>query len=66
MSQDTVVAKRYAKALFEVALEEKKTLEVEEELKALVSALASDTDLQRFISTPKISGKTSCQCSRTR
>ncbi|MFD1776738.1 F0F1 ATP synthase subunit delta [Paenibacillus rhizophilus] len=57
MSQDTVVAKRYAKALFEVAFEEKKTLEVEEELKALVSALASDTDLQRFISTPKISGE---------
>ncbi|MDT3428049.1 F-type H+-transporting ATPase subunit delta [Paenibacillus forsythiae] len=57
MSQDTVVAKRYARALFEVAVEEKKTLEVEEELKALVSALASNTDLQRFISTPKISGE---------
>ncbi|AIQ14852.1 F0F1 ATP synthase subunit delta [Paenibacillus durus] len=57
MSQDTVVAKRYAKALFEVAVEEKKTLEVEQELKALVSALDSNTDLQRFISTPKISGE---------
>lgn len=57
MSQDAVVAKRYAKALFEVALEENKTLEVEEELKALVSALASDSDLDRFISTPKISGE---------
>ncbi|WP_025688604.1 F0F1 ATP synthase subunit delta [Paenibacillus zanthoxyli] len=57
MSQDTVVAKRYAKALFEVAVEEKKTLEVEQELKALVSALASNNDLQRFISSPKISGE---------
>lgn len=57
MSQDTVVAKRYAKALFEVAFEEKRTLEVEEELKALVTALASDPDLTRFIGTPKISGE---------
>ncbi|KAA8998021.1 F0F1 ATP synthase subunit delta [Paenibacillus spiritus] len=57
MSQDAVVAKRYAKALFEVAFEEKRTLEVEEELKSLVNALNADSDLQRFIGTPRISGE---------
>ncbi|OKP98482.1 F0F1 ATP synthase subunit delta [Paenibacillus sp. P46E] len=57
MSRDTIVAKRYAKALFEVAFEERQTLEIEEDLKSLVTALNSDTELQRFISSPRISGE---------
>ncbi|SEU13641.1 F0F1 ATP synthase subunit delta [Paenibacillus sp. NFR01] len=65
MSQDTVVAKRYAKALFQVAHEEQKTLEVEQELKSLVEALNSDVDLQRFIATPKISGEQKLEVLKT-
>ncbi|MGV2685659.1 F0F1 ATP synthase subunit delta, partial [Clostridium perfringens] len=36
MSQNTVAAKRYARALFEVAAQQQKGLEVEEELRAVV------------------------------
>lgn len=55
MSRETIAAKRYAKALFEVAAGQQKTLEVEQELKAVVEAIAQDNDVQQFISTPNIS-----------
>lgn len=55
MSQDTVVAKRYAKALFEVASQQQRTLEVEEELKAVVEAIQSQEEIRLFIATPNIS-----------
>ncbi|MDO7906523.1 F0F1 ATP synthase subunit delta [Paenibacillus sp. JX-17] len=55
MSRDTVVAKRYAKALFEVATQEQKVMEVEEELKAVVAAFAGDEMIQKFIASPNIS-----------
>ncbi|BFH65605.1 MULTISPECIES: F0F1 ATP synthase subunit delta [Paenibacillus] len=54
MSRETLAAKRYAKALFEVAAQQQKTLEVEQELKSVVEALQSD-DVQKFISAPNIS-----------
>ncbi|MDR0266708.1 F0F1 ATP synthase subunit delta [Paenibacillus sp.] len=54
MSRETLAAKRYAKALFEVAAQQQKTLEVEQELKSVVEALQSD-DVQKFISAPSIS-----------
>ncbi|NMO94556.1 F0F1 ATP synthase subunit delta [Paenibacillus lemnae] len=54
MSQETVAAKRYARALFEVAAQQQKGLEVEEELRAVVTALDSDPDIRKFIATPNI------------
>ncbi|GAB6991295.1 F0F1 ATP synthase subunit delta [Paenibacillus pini] len=55
MSRETIAAKRYAKALFEVAAEQQRTLEVEQELKAVVEAITADSDVKKFISTPNIS-----------
>ncbi|CAM2929761.1 F0F1 ATP synthase subunit delta [Paenibacillus sediminis] len=55
MSGEAVVAKRYAKALFEIATQQQRILEVEQELKAVVGAIASDVNVQKFISTPNIS-----------
>ncbi|MET1167999.1 F0F1 ATP synthase subunit delta, partial [Bacillus velezensis] len=52
MSRDTIVAKRYAKALFEVALQQQQVLEVEQELVAVVSALTGDADIEKFIVSP--------------
>lgn len=54
MSQDTVVAKRYAKALFEVAKEQNRIAEVEEELKAVIGALKDNADLYKLIKHPSI------------
>lgn len=55
MSRDTVVAKRYAKALFEVASQDNVTLEVEQQLQAVVEAIQSNVDIERFLTTPNIS-----------
>lgn len=54
MSQNTVAAKRYARALFEVAAQQQKGLEVEEELRAVVHAIEGDADIQKFIATPNV------------
>lgn len=54
MSQNTVAAKRYARALFDVAAQQQKGLEVEEELRAVVQAIEGDADIQTFLSTPNI------------
>ena len=53
MSQETVAAKRYARALFEVAAQQQKGLQVEEELRAVAEALDS-ADIRKFIATPNI------------
>ncbi|USB32884.1 F0F1 ATP synthase subunit delta [Paenibacillus sp. YPG26] len=55
MSRETVVAKRYAKALYEAAAQDGRTLEVEQELTAAVKALTSDKDIVNFITSPNIS-----------
>lgn len=55
MSRDTIVAKRYAKALFEVALQQQKVLETEQELRAVVAALTGDAEIGKFIASPNIS-----------
>ncbi|ETT65109.1 F0F1 ATP synthase subunit delta [Paenibacillus sp. FSL H8-0457] len=54
MSQNTVAAKRYARALFEVAAQQQKGLEVEEELRAVVHAIEGDADIRKFIATPNV------------
>lgn len=55
MSRETVVAKRYARALYEIASREGRTLEVEHEVKAVVDALTSDKQMTDFITSPNIS-----------
>ncbi|MCZ8523360.1 MULTISPECIES: F0F1 ATP synthase subunit delta [Paenibacillus] len=54
MSQDTIVAKRYAKALFEIANEQGRIAQVEEELKAVVSTLKQNADFYKLIKHPAI------------
>ncbi|MGZ9586320.1 F0F1 ATP synthase subunit delta [Paenibacillus marinisediminis] len=54
MSQETVVAKRYAKALFELALEQKSVLETEQQLKSVVEAIQSSHELELLLTTPNI------------
>lgn len=51
---DIVVAKRYAKALFEVAKEKNIISQVEEELKSVASAIRDNADLQKFLNHPNI------------
>lgn len=55
MSRDTVVAGRYAKALYSVAFDEGITLQVEEQLKLVVEVLHNDVEVKRFILAPRIS-----------
>lgn len=54
MSRDTVVAKRYAKALFELAATQQAVSEVETELKLIVEALEQDPQIEQFMSLPSI------------
>ncbi|AJY74563.1 F0F1 ATP synthase subunit delta [Paenibacillus beijingensis] len=54
MSRDAVVAKRYAKALFEIALQHNLVAEVEEQLKLVVDTLKQDQEIERFLTFPNI------------
>lgn len=54
MSQDTIVAKRYAKALYEVAREQNQVAEIEQELKAVLGSLKDNPDLYKLIKHPSI------------
>ncbi|CAG7655609.1 F0F1 ATP synthase subunit delta [Paenibacillus allorhizosphaerae] len=52
MSQDTIVAKRYAKALFELAKEQNRVAEVEAELRGIETALKQNVDFRKLIVSP--------------
>lgn len=65
MSRDTVVAGRYAKALYSAAVEKGITLEVEEQLKAVVEVLHRDEEVKRFIHAPRISQSDKLKVLRT-
>lgn len=65
MSRDTVVAKRYAKALYSAAVEQGITLEVEEQLKTVVDVLHLDQEVKRFILAPRISQSDKLKVLRT-
>ncbi|WNQ11552.1 F0F1 ATP synthase subunit delta [Paenibacillus aurantius] len=54
MSQDTIVAKRYAKALFEVARGRNQIAQVEEELAAVVSSIRENADFRRLLEHPNL------------
>jgi F-type H+-transporting ATPase subunit delta len=55
MTSDTVVAKRYAKALFEVAQAKNIVRDVEEELNGVIGVINSTPELIDFLNHPKIS-----------
>ncbi|MDF2720350.1 MAG: subunit delta of synthase [Paenibacillus sp.] len=54
MSKETIVAKRYAKALFDVANEHGKVADVERELKAIADALNANPDYVKLLEHPNI------------
>lgn len=54
MSRDAVVAKRYAKALFELASASGSVQQVESQLKLIVDATGQNEDLEKFLSLPGI------------
>lgn len=54
MSQDMIAAKRYAKALFEVAREKGQVAQVEQELESVMTALNENADLSKLIKHPSI------------
>jgi F-type H+-transporting ATPase subunit delta len=54
MNKETIVAKRYAKALFEIAKEKNFVAQVETDLQAIVQSIESHADLQKLLSHPNI------------
>ncbi|OBR63605.1 ATP synthase F1 subunit delta [Paenibacillus oryzae] len=54
MSRDTVVAKRYGKAMFELASSEGIVPEVEEQLKLIAESLKQDAEIGKFLSLPNV------------
>lgn len=54
MSKETIVAKRYAKALFDVARERNKVADVERELQAIADALQANPDYVKLLEHPDI------------
>jgi F-type H+-transporting ATPase subunit delta len=54
MSSETIVAKRYAKALFELAQEKNEVAQVEADLQAIVSSIHEHADFQKLLSHPNI------------
>lgn len=58
MSGGTVVSRRYARALFELAVSGDEVARVEEELKLVSDILTGDKELQSFLQYPNIDTKT--------
>ncbi len=54
MSRDTLVAKRYAKALFELADKESVVSDVEAQLKLISEVLGQNADIGKFLSLPSV------------
>jgi F-type H+-transporting ATPase subunit delta len=54
MSREGVVAKRYAKALFELARQNNAIADVEKQLKLVVEAFAGDADIRKFLGLPNV------------
>ncbi|SFT25276.1 F0F1 ATP synthase subunit delta [Paenibacillus sp. BC26] len=54
MSRESVVAKRYAKALFELAQSNNMVADVEQQLKIVVDALTGDAQIRKFLGLPNV------------
>jgi F-type H+-transporting ATPase subunit delta len=61
MSRGTVVAKRYAKALFQLAQEQGLVSETEDQLKLIVAVVESDAEVRAFLTAPNITLDTKLQ-----
>ncbi len=61
MSRSTVVAKRYAKALFDLAREKNLVSEVESQLQLIVDAIGQNAEFQAFLASPSILPETKIQ-----
>jgi|HigsolmetaGSP12D_1036236.scaffolds.fasta_scaffold01159_4 F-type H+-transporting ATPase subunit delta len=61
MSRSTVVVKRYAKALFELAREQGRIAETESELKLVVDAIQGSEEFRAFLSAPGIAVRSKIQ-----
>lgn len=61
MSRGTVVAKRYAKALFQAAQDKGLVAETETQLKLIVDVIESDADFRAFLVAPNITLETKKQ-----
>ncbi|MFK7694805.1 F0F1 ATP synthase subunit delta [Paenibacillus sp. HJGM_3] len=55
MSREMIVAKRYAKALFEVAQQQGNVAQVEEELKGILQVIRENADYGKLLEHPNIS-----------
>ncbi|TVY09290.1 F0F1 ATP synthase subunit delta [Paenibacillus cremeus] len=65
MSQDTIVAKRYAKALFEIAKEQNKVAAVGEELSKVGATLKQNAEIKALLSNPGLSADSKAGLIRT-
>lgn len=54
MSRESVVAKRYAKALFELAQSNNAVADVEKQLKIVVDVLSGDAQIRKFLGLPNV------------
>ncbi len=54
MSSDTIVAKRYAKALFEAAQEQGVSAQVQTDLQSVVGIIAGNSDFEKLLQHPNI------------
>jgi len=54
MSRGSVVVKRYARALFEIAAQQQIVTEVEDQLKGLAGAIEKDGEILKFLGYPNI------------
>jgi F-type H+-transporting ATPase subunit delta len=58
MSRSSVVAKRYAKALFQLAQQKGLVTETEDQLKLIVNVVESNADVRAFLTAPNITLET--------
>jgi F-type H+-transporting ATPase subunit delta len=64
MSRGTVVTKRYAKALFELAQAQGLVSESEDQLRSIVEAAENDADIRAFLAAPGIAADRKVQALR--
>lgn len=57
-----LVSKTYGDALFEVAAEEGRLDEFQEEAKSIIAILEANEDLKKMMTHPQIVKKKSCRC----
>jgi F-type H+-transporting ATPase subunit delta len=64
MSRASVIAKRYAKAMFEIARDKGAVSEFGEQLRSIAEAIESDADIRKFLSFPNIESQRKAEAIR--